>query len=360
MKAFTLSNGALAASLLLASVTAQAAPSYTCQPLADAAGSPAVSDGWAVNLNNRSEVIGVGVGSIAGGESSGPMQWGRDRVGHRLQGNDAIAMGINDAGQVVGSAQDEGSESRPVAWKDGQLVELGSLGGGTPRGYASAINKNGVIVGRSIVTLPSGREVGRATMWRNGKIIYLGALTKKDDSVAYGINDAGVAVGMNLSFEESEFKPVRWKDGIVTVLPSPQGASGSSVRTINASDVSVGDTFYNGIGTRATAWRGLAPVDLGTFNGNSANYAEDINANGEVIGNSMNSMARFTPIYWASLDAKAVDLNTLIPAGCTDAFGIPRTLEYVTAINDRGVIVGAAYEYSDGYRATFAFRLTPR
>lgn len=355
MKNFTLCASAVAASLFIASVAAQAAPSFTCRPLTDAADSPEVSDVWAYGLNNRDEAIGFGVDSVAGGQPSGAMHWGRGRVGHQLPGGDGTALDINDAGQVVGAAQ-----GRPVSWKDGQLVELGSLGGGTPRGYASAINKNGVIVGRSIVTLPSGRDVGRATMWRNGKTISLGGLFKKDDSVAYDVNDAGVAVGMNLSFETSEFKAVRWKDGTVAELLPPAGGQSSSVTAINASEVSVGDTYYHNVGSRATAWRGLEPVDLGRFNGNVSTSAMAINASGAVIGNSMDSRTpRYTPIYWASLDASPVDLNTLVPAGCTDAFGNARALEYATAINDKGVIVAVAHEYREGGRSTFAFRLTP-
>jgi uncharacterized membrane protein len=360
LKNFTLGSGAAAASLLMASVAAAAAPSFTCRPLADAAGSPEESSAWVNGLNNHNEAIGFGFGSVAGAESSGAMQWGRDRVGHRLP-ESAVLLDVNDAGEIVGSAGDAGSEGRPVAWKGGQLIELGALGGGTPRGYASAINKNGVIVGRSIVTLPSGRDVGRATMWRNGKIISLGGLAKKDDSVAYDVNDAGVAVGMNESFETAEFKAVRWKNGTVTELPPPAGGQSSSVTAINAFEVSVGDTYYRNEGSRATAWRGLEPVDLGRFNGNVSNSAMAINARGAVIGNSMGSRApRYTPIYWASLDASPVDLNTLIPAGCTDAFGNARTVEYATAINDKGVIVAVAYEYREDGRSTFAFRLTPR
>lgn len=63
---------------------------------------------------------------------------------------------INAAGQVAGSAIDEGSAERPVTWKGRQLIELGALGGGVPRGdafgvactleYATNINAKGAIV----------------------------------------------------------------------------------------------------------------------------------------------------------------------------------------------------------------------
>lgn len=368
MKNFTLRRIAAAASLCAAGFSTHAAPSYTCRPLTDEATVPAESNAWASGLNNRNEVVGAGVGSVFGGVSRGSMQWGRDRVGHRLPDDAAggdfqfrsIASDINDAGQVVGDVYGDGSDPRPVTWKDGQLVELGSLGGGVGRGFATAINKYGVIVGKSIVTMPWG-EADRATMWRpNGKIVYLGGLAKKDNSVAFDVNDAGVAVGSLYSSADSEFKAVRWKGGAVQVLSSPRPGGSPGVKAISNHDISVGDTFYVGEGTRATAWRGLEPVDLGTFGWSNDAAAVDINDSGVVVGNSLGAGGNYTPLYWASLEAKAVDLNDLVVGGCTDAFGQTRRLTYVTAINDKGTIVAQAYATDGAERSIFAFRLTPR
>jgi uncharacterized membrane protein len=204
--------------------------------------------------------------------------------------------------------------------------------------------------------------VDRATLWSpNGKIVYLHALDKKDESVAYDVNEAGVAVGMNFSHDTGSVTPVRWEDnGTVAALPDPPQGQYSRVRAINARGVSVGSSYYHHEGTRATAWRGLEPVDLGGYYGGVSIEASDINGEGAVVGYSEDSLQRPTPLYWASLDASAVDLNTLVKGGCTDAFGQKRRLSYANGINSFGVIAATAIVGENGDKSSFAFRLVPR
>lgn len=54
---------------------------------------------------------------------------------------------INDAGQLVGDADTADGETHNVLWQDGQMADLGTLGG--ERSMVNAISNAGHIVGRS-------------------------------------------------------------------------------------------------------------------------------------------------------------------------------------------------------------------
>jgi len=94
------------------------------------------------------------------------------------------AFGINDAGQVVGN-----SHSHAFLWEDGEMFDLGTLGGTSSGAYD--INDAGQVVG----TARTADEHYHAFLWdsTNGMIDLgtLGGLYSR----AYAINDAGQVVG---------------------------------------------------------------------------------------------------------------------------------------------------------------------
>jgi len=113
------------------------------------------------------------------------------------------ANAVNGAGDVVGWCDAPtwiagpdfyGYARRPVVWRDGSIVELGTLGGRD--GYAMDINEQGWIVGGSLDA--DGRQ--RATLWRDGEIVDLGSLPGYSGSHAYRINEAGDIVGYSFGF----------------------------------------------------------------------------------------------------------------------------------------------------------------
>jgi len=94
-----------------------------------------------------------------------------------------------------------------------RVVSLGDLrlpsGCGPYAGiYGGLLNNRGQVVGT--IQVDSGRQ--HAALWDNGRIYDLGSLPGAD-SEAYGINDFGVVVGC------SRFRPVVWRDGVITRLP---------------------------------------------------------------------------------------------------------------------------------------------
>jgi probable HAF family extracellular repeat protein len=124
---------------------------------------------------------------------------------------------INDAGVVVGTFK-FGASTRAFMWRDGAIVNLGTLGGSDTDPYvsseATAINVRNQIVGSSNT---------RAFLYENGAMRDLGG------GRANAINDRGEVVGMTSSGGPVPFIYT----GVMTVLsaaPSYSGAVGINNR----------------------------------------------------------------------------------------------------------------------------------
>lgn len=123
-----------------------------------------------------------------------------------------MAIGINDAGEVVGGSGTcansvlPGFYSTPhaVLWdKDGTVHSLPNLGGSAPDttilgpgNVADAINNHGIIAG--LATLP-GNTVFHPVLWQDGLISDLGVLPGDLVGAALGLNDGGEVVGASIS-----------------------------------------------------------------------------------------------------------------------------------------------------------------
>src|SRR5213592_2586004 len=113
-----------------------------------------------------------------------------------------VADGINEAGWIVGTSGDGGSQSRPFLWNDGVMTNLGTLGGS--RGTAHGISDTGLVVGES----EDASHVMHAFLWQTGVMTDLGP------GVAFAVNGHGQAVGCG--FPTSPSPPchaVLWQDG---------------------------------------------------------------------------------------------------------------------------------------------------
>jgi uncharacterized membrane protein len=147
---------------------------------------------------------------------------------------DSYAFSINDAGAIAGfSLNGEADlalgvpEFIAALWKDGKIINLGTLGGN--QSAALGLNNRGDVVGAALNTTPElfplrafyslgdpflgNATEFRATLWRDGKIQDLGTLGG-GDSNAYFINDRGQIAGA--SDVDANFNPVT---GSPTVHP---------------------------------------------------------------------------------------------------------------------------------------------
>src|SRR6266436_6352799 len=73
-----------------------------------------------------------------------------------LSGVYSQAMGINNAGQVVGlDASNDGTGNRAFLYSGGTMTKLGTLGGSNRNTFASSVNDAGQVVGYSVVLIPA-------------------------------------------------------------------------------------------------------------------------------------------------------------------------------------------------------------
>jgi probable HAF family extracellular repeat protein len=165
---------------------------------------PGVTPVIAKAVNNRDQVTGtLGIGSVVDSEFEGYHAFVY-KGGELIDINPgadfrSFGEGINDRGDVVGSAYSPTRWQRAFLYRGGVLKFLGSLG--APRNsssWANAVNQSGVVVGGvAIEGLSTGRF--RAFVYTGGRMFDLNALTPWRNGFmleqALAINDRGVIVG---------------------------------------------------------------------------------------------------------------------------------------------------------------------
>jgi probable HAF family extracellular repeat protein len=247
-----------------------------------------------------------------------------------LQG---IALGVNSAGQIVGSTTPTTAVAPTHAtyWSGigGLPADLGTLPG-LPNSDAININAGGQIVGYSYIG--SGDSV-RATFWASSSAspIDLGTLGGAI-GYAYSLNDSGQIVGHS-STSGGELHATLWNSS--TSAPIDLGTLGgtrSLGRDINDAGVVVGSSQLADGAIRAFLWDGsIHPLD--TLGGGS-DQAWSLNDAGQVVGQSSSPEGDLRAVLWTH--SGITDLNTSM-----DSSGIGWIIRDARGINDAGQIVGS-------------------
>ena len=187
----------------------------------------------ALGVNNRGQIVGgaetanqdpncvspqvLDIGAVVWGPQPGEIEALPTFAGD----SSAVALAINDQGQVVGtSGQCQGPPNglafqHAVLWQNGTVTDLGTLGG-EMFNAANGINNRGQVVGQS--DLP-GEAATHAFLWQNGVMTDLGTLSGDANSVAFDINEKGQVVG-NSCDVNFNCRPFLWEDGVMTDLNS--------------------------------------------------------------------------------------------------------------------------------------------
>jgi probable HAF family extracellular repeat protein len=226
-------------------------------------GAPSDGSGQATAINAAGQVVGAF--TVQQGEAGSESGFLYDNGTFSDLGTSVYPRGINDLGQIVGGYSTPIGVQHAFVSDNGQVTDLGTLGGAISTAYA--INNAGQVVGSS--QFSSSSPYFHAFLWQNGTMTDLGQLgTALGETYAYAVNSSGEVVGIS---------------GNSAFLYDSTGMHDLNVPTV----------------TSAAAY---AINDEGTIVGQSSTYAF-IDQNGVVS-----------------------DLNTLIPSGTgwqlTDATGI--------------------------------------
>jgi probable HAF family extracellular repeat protein len=232
---------------------------------------------------------------------------------------------VNTSGAVAGAANNSGLPEA-FLWRAGQGTEwLGSLGSGMS--VAAGMNDSGVVVGMSY----NGAFQQHAFLWTQAG----GMQDLTPDVTSIG---GATAVAINSSNEVAGYyfpNGSRFPVGFSWTQAGGQrdfGPPGTVVHAINDAGTIVGQAPNAAGSKHAFSWTQAGGIkDLGTLGG-PASTALSINNNGWIVGTSMNSSGNGQ--LYAFLWTPAGGMQDLQPLA-----SLPKTLQpYSMQINDYGVI----------------------
>jgi probable HAF family extracellular repeat protein len=221
------------------------------------------------------------------------------------------ATGINNNGQIVGYAStgeytDSGLDiEHAVLWSNGTMTDLGVIGGSSASlsSYAYGINDNGQVVGTAQVT---GGTTSNAFLYSGGSMQDLGFTGS-----ANGINSTGQITGSNTTTNHGF---VRDSNGTVTdigTLSTYAGARSHGSAINSTGQVAAYDAIGSGQGATAAGWiwtNGTRQATGALGGSNSTIYG--INNAGQAVGTAETQFATYTHAFLYS-NGQRIDLGTL-------------------------------------------------
>jgi len=352
----------LAASIQLAAQELQPQkkelPRYTIIDLGPAAD-------WVGGVNNKGSVDGTAI-LLDGTQHAFLWRKGAKTVLGTFGGpNSAAFKGPTEKGQVVGKAEtptpDPFGEDFcgfgtqlicvPFVWQNGAKAPLRTLGGNN--GIAFGVNNRGQVAGSAEnttqdPTCPIPSLEAKAVIWEKDEIQELPTFPGDTDSAVISINDDSQAVGISTNCFAT-LRNVLWQHGTVIDLGNLGGTVTNEPNNINNQGQVVGFSDLPGDASfHAFLWtedKGMQ--DLGTLPGDVFSGGDGNNDKGQVVGFSCNADFSICRAFlWQN--GTMTDLNTLIPAS-------PLSLFEAFGINSRGEITGVAIDQTtDETRAFLA------
>lgn len=310
----------------------------------------------ASGVNNSAQVSGWSIGS---GER--PYRWSAgvmEALPIAGSGTSNFALGINEAGQVVGYASFPGAASNAALWtRDDNgtwgVEDLGILQGFAFSRAADLTDDGRLAVGDvddaidGFLAVAFEYDDDASPPWQ---VVSMGVLSGYDVSYAHGVNNDGVAVGGSFDYSTASVRGTMWTRGgsgwTSEALPLLSGGSANLAWAINDDGAVTGWADASDSLAHAVIWHHDAIIDLGAYpNENTIGLA--INNNETVVGETWSASGRERAFI--ADNNQILDLNDLIP---------PDTgwdLKTATGINDDGQIVGEGH--LGGFRHSFL--LTP-
>ncbi len=226
--------------------------------------------------------------------------------------SDRTLRALNSSGDLVGDAN-----GVAYLWRGETAVPLAY-------GTAWDVSDTGVVVGEGA----TGNGKLHAFLWHEGQLADLGTLGG-EWSVAYGVNSEGTAVGW-AEQADGQVRGFIWDSAGMLAIDTLGGRWGMAYAVNDAGEVTGYSATIDGTDHAFIADSAGGVTDLGSLGGHSIGY--DIDSRGRVVGESADASGRVCAFLWQ--ESSIVDLNALIPSESG------WTLTRATAINDRGQIVG--------------------
>jgi probable HAF family extracellular repeat protein len=284
-------------------------------------------------------------------------------------GTESLGIYVNDAGQVIGfSTVSTAPTTDPIAffgfpthtfiWQNGEKRDIGTLGGdGAGPGASCSNPPPGTVVGGSSTSVVPNPNTGLLTvdpfLWRDGEMVDLGTLGGTN-GFAQCVNNRLQVIGQSsvaahpaaCNFPAADPDHVGpgchaffWENGVMTDLGTLGGDTSEAI-WLNDKGVVVGSADLAGPSGKQThdavVWIDGKIHDLGTVPGDACSRGRGLNVRGQVVGGSGVCNVGFLHAFLWEDGGPMVDLNTLIPPGS----GIQLTIAF--NINDRGEILAKA------------------
>jgi len=280
-----------------------------------------------------------------------------------LGGNESYAIGANNRGQVVGAAANTvadpfsiffgwGTQTRAFLWTQSQgLQDLGTLGG--PDAFAGIINDRGQIFGISYTSdVPNpltGVPPFDAFLYENGNMMDIPNGFGGSQTSPLGANNRGQLIG-NASFaDETTSHPFLWSKGKWIDLGTFGGTFGDPASINDAGAVTGHAAIPDNSAVHGFLWKKGVLTDISTVDGDDCSAGISINSANQIVGQSFACDGSVSHAFlWEN--GKIVDLNSLI------SHGSDMQLLVAGDINNNGEIAGfGAFPNGDRH----AFLLVP-
>lgn len=312
---------------------------------------------------------------LIGSPSIFAVLWKNGRIinlGTLENGYESAALSVNSAGQVVGrlasnnfsdanSLLGVNAQTRAFLWQNGAMQDIGTLPGGTDA-MALFINDRGQIVGQSysansVVTPAFGCAAPPLSLfgffWDKGKMTDLGTLGGSC-TFPYSLNIRGEVVGQSNLQGDTTSHPFLWRPGEQMKDLGTLGGNYGFAEWLNDTGTVVGTATNQGDQALiAFQWKDGAMTNLGVLEGDACSAADAINSEGLVVGGSGFNEAAFFPACTDTVEhavmwdrGRMVDLNNFVPPGDD------LTLNEAFFVNDDDEIAGVGVD-CNGNQHTF-------
>jgi len=260
-----------------------------------------------------------------------------------LGGGISFGNAMNNRGDVVGISANAipdpfsfigvGTQIRAFLWRDGVMLDLGTLGG--PDGWAASVNERGQVAGWALVD----STVQHPFLWESARMIDLGTLggtsavvgSLSNGGSGAGLNNLGQVIGTSNLAGDSNHHPFLWEKGALTDLGTLGGDNGEAWWINDGGEIVGGADLPGSAVHHAFLWKNGEMIDLGAAPGQPCSTAVDINSRGQIIIDTGICGEGGGPgMLWEN--GQLYDLNSLIPPASGLAVGD------VNFINDRGEI----------------------